>query len=160
MKRCPKCRHEYSDKTLEFCLEDGSRLISPVLTEASFETVVLPGSAAVTDAPGAGPAPAQTAKLQVFKERAVDRGRRIMELAPMIIALVHNYWQWIYADQQETHSIANFLLSAGFIVWLLLLLAGATAGVLALKLARNKSFAITGLIVLAINFLLFVVPRR
>jgi hypothetical protein len=158
MKRCPQCSHEYSDKTLEFCLEDGSRLISAVSAEASRETVVLPGTATVTDSHGT--APAQTAKIQELKERAVDHGLKIMELAPMIIALLHNYWQWIYADKEQTSSIANFLLSAGFIVWLLLLLAGAAAGFLAVKLARNKSFAITALIVLAINFLLFVVPRR
>ena len=34
MKKCPKCNLTYSDNTLEFCLEDGSRLfsISPTQT--------------------------------------------------------------------------------------------------------------------------------
>jgi len=33
MKRCPKCSFVYADSTLDFCLEDGSRLVGAAATE-------------------------------------------------------------------------------------------------------------------------------
>src|SRR5687768_4529638 len=47
MKRCPECRRDYSDETLNFCLDDGSPLL---------------------DGPGAIDEPA-TAAFRVFEEK-------------------------------------------------------------------------------------------
>ncbi|MFN2501807.1 MAG: hypothetical protein ABR530_07335 [Pyrinomonadaceae bacterium] len=44
MKRCPKCRRDYSDETMNFCLEDGSRLVSASGSENP--TVFLAGDSA------------------------------------------------------------------------------------------------------------------
>jgi len=41
MKRCPECRRDYFDDTLNFCLDDGTPLLAgPASTEQ--QTVVLP----------------------------------------------------------------------------------------------------------------------
>ena len=46
MKRCPNCNREYTDGSLEFCLEDGSRLVSPT---GNFlpQTIVMPTTSSV-----------------------------------------------------------------------------------------------------------------
>lgn len=160
MKKCPKCRREYSDGTLEFCLEDGARLISPILTKTSEETVVLPNTEVLPNFETNPIEPAKTTKVQELKEKAVNRGYKVLEIAPIVFALIHNYWQWLYVDKQRFSTVAEFILSANFIVWLLFLLIGAIVSIFALKLAKNKGFAITSLIILAINLLLFIVPRR
>ena len=160
MKKCPKCRREYSDGTLEFCLEDGARLISPILTKTSEETVVLPNTEVLPNFETNPIEPAKTTKVQELKEKAVDRGYKVLEIAPIVFALIHNYWQWLYVDKQRFSTVTEFILSANFMVWLLFLLIGAIVSIFALKLAKNKGFAITSLIILAINLLLFIVPRR
>jgi hypothetical protein len=43
MKQCPKCKHEYDDDSLRFCLEDGTPLSRPDVSPKSAEpTAVLP----------------------------------------------------------------------------------------------------------------------
>ena len=160
MKSCPKCNREYSDRTLEFCLEDGARLVSPILAKTSEETVVLNNSEVLPNFETNPLEPVKTTKVQELKEKAVDRGYKVLEIAPIVFALFHNYWQWLYADKQSTYNIGEFLLSVNFVVWLLLLLVGTGFSLAAIKLTHNKGFAITSLIILAINFLLFIVPRR
>jgi len=45
MKQCPKCKHEYDDDSLRFCLEDGTPLARPDVSPKSAEpTAVLPGN--------------------------------------------------------------------------------------------------------------------
>lgn len=167
MKRCPKCNREYSDQTLEFCLEDGARLIAAVQMKTSVETVILPN--AVIQPTVANPisptanskvTPTTQTKVQEFKEIAVDKGYQVLEIAPIVLALIHNYWQWLYADKHNFSSFADFFLSSSFIVWLFLLIVSTALSISALKFGRYKGFAITSLIILAINFLLFIVPRR
>jgi hypothetical protein len=168
MKYCPKCNREYSDPSLEFCLEDGVRLNPFLPTKRSEETVVLPPNAIQTN-PASGPVtPTQnlhlenskTNKVQVLKEKAVDRGYQILEVAPIVFALIHNYWQWLFADKQTTSSILDFLLSGSFIVWFILFIFTLGLSLSTLKFGRNRGFAVTGLIILAINLLLFIVPRK
>jgi hypothetical protein len=177
MKKCPKCRTEYSDETLRFCLEDGTELSfvgkqSEVATEVfsigqkSTETMffdrgdgvpqTLPNDAAATakqDLPSA----TQPSSL---KEKTVEKGYRALEVGTLVFALALNWWQWLYVDRQNYLPVANFLLSAEFLIWLLLLLAGTTSGLLTLKFSRKKELAYVGLVILAINFLLLLVPRR
>ena len=160
MKKCPKCRRDYSDGTLEFCLEDGARLVSPILTKTSEATVILPNTEILPDFSTNPLEAAKTTKVQELKEKAVAQGYKILEIAPIVFALVHNYWQWLYVDKQKFYTVSEFLLSANFIVWLILLMIGAGLSISTLKFGRNKSFAITSLIILAINLLLFIVPRR
>jgi len=40
MKCCPKCNIEYFDKTLEFCLEDGTRLVLNSTYQTETPTIV------------------------------------------------------------------------------------------------------------------------
>ena len=45
MKQCPKCKHEYDDDSLRFCLEDGTPLARPNVSPKSEEaTAVLPAN--------------------------------------------------------------------------------------------------------------------
>lgn len=44
MKQCPECRRVYRDETLNFCLEDGSRLIAAAMSGDEPTTAVLPQS--------------------------------------------------------------------------------------------------------------------
>jgi hypothetical protein len=103
----------------------------------------------------------QAGKQELFPPPAVSsQALKALEIAPIVLALAHNWWQWIYLNNQYYPSLAAFLLSANFLMWLLLFAVGAAAGLLALKFGRSKGFAYAGLVILAINLLLFLVPKR
>jgi hypothetical protein len=177
MKRCPKCRVEYFDQMLEFCLEDGAKLMvvsNPTATETkdvktnrnNLETVAfgasaeLPKTVEVKDFATVKPAPAAVAEPASLKRNAVEQGYRALEIGTLVFALAHNWWQWLYVDHQRDNSFVNFLLSAEFLIWFLMLLAGTVFGILTLRLSRSKALAYAGLVILAINFLLLLVPRK
>lgn len=167
MKQCPKCKREYSDKTLEFCLEDGARLVSFIQTKTSVETVVLPQNAIqplpispINSTIESSPETNKPTKVQELRVKAVDQGYKILEIAPIIFALIHNYWQWLFADKHPFYSFIDYFLSGAFIGWLILLVVSVGFSLSAIKFGKNKGFAITSLIILAINFILFIVPRR
>ena len=180
MKRCPKCNLEYFDNTLEFCLEDGSKLFNvsnydeaPTVTRpnpanpSTEKTVNLPYSKppATLRFEAVNQANNQTVEKTVtapdlLKDKVTDKTFRILETAPIVVSLAHNWWQWIYLNNQYYPSLTAFLLSANFLMWLLLLITGAAISLLALKYSRNKGFAYTSLVILAINLLLFLVPKR
>src|SRR4051794_24461132 len=42
MKRCPECLRDYFDETLNFCLDDGARLVSGPFTGQLDPTVLFP----------------------------------------------------------------------------------------------------------------------
>lgn len=170
MKRCPKCSADYFDNMLEFCLEDGTRLTfapqsatatiptarhaaetsegpgGPVIQRPSEETVVIPGREKKTDSK------ADSAN--------ISHSTEIVQIGSVALALAHNWWQWIYLEKVYISSITDFLLSANFLMWLLLLAAGTAAGVYSLKHSRSRTLAIISLVMLAINLILFLVPRR
>ncbi|MGI9037040.1 MAG: hypothetical protein ACR2GD_13525 [Pyrinomonadaceae bacterium] len=176
MKRCPKCNLNYPDETLEFCLEDGTRLISENRVDEEIQTVTrsnAPGSTTAKtvslpfSTPGAvshlptGNAQIKTpAPTSALKERAVEKSNQALEIAPLVVALAHNWWQWIYLNNQYYSSFTTYVLSANFLMWLLLLAAGAVLGLLAVKRVGDKRFAIAGLVILAVNLILFLVPKR
>jgi hypothetical protein len=179
MKKCPNCQAAYFDEMLEFCLEDGAKLTvvsssgaiktEPVVrNQKSVETMFFDASAGITpktvevrdSAATAVQSPANETKPLSLKENAVEKGSRALEISAIVFALAHNWWQWLYVDRQNYGSIANFLFSADFLIWFLLLLAGTAAGLLTLKLSRRKGMAYAGLVILAINFLLLLVPRK
>ena len=85
---------------------------------------------------------------------------KILEISPLVIALAHNWWQWVYLNNQYYYSFGSYVFSANFLMWLLLLATGGIIGLISLKKNQNKSFAIAGLVILAINLLLFLVPKR
>ena len=181
MKQCPKCKTKYSDPTLEFCLEDGVRLVLSKNPGTEFPTETIPNKPNLVTAentiefPSANPIvrnppdpeisnvkfPVSTLKVNSGLERGVAHtGERILETAPIVIALAHNWWQWVYLDNQYYSSFSSYVFSANFLMWLLLLVSGAVVSLLTLKRSENKGFAISSLVVLAINLLLFIVPRR
>jgi hypothetical protein len=169
MKRCPSCKAEYFEDRLEFCLEDGSRLERPggagnIDRPYAGETVPLRVSPPV---PGAADSaetvvlaePEPTAvKAAAIPSLSTEHGW--VEMTGLGIALLHNWWQWIYLEKVYVHSIAEFLLSANFLMWLLLLAAGLAINIYALKRTGNKLLVAISLITLSINLLLFVIPRR
>jgi hypothetical protein len=179
MKKCPQCEAAYFDEMIEFCLEDGTKLIvvsnptmidtKPFITDQkSIETVFFDASAEV--APKTVELPRSKTEIQPtaavteqplsLRQKTVQKGYRALEVGTVIFALAHNWWQWVYIDRQSYGSIGNFLFSANFSVWFLLLAAGTTSGIFSLKLSGKKDLAYTGLIILAINFLLLLVPRK
>jgi len=178
MRKCPQCQAAYFDEMLEFCLEDGSKLTvvsnsgatktEPVVRDQkNVETMFFDASAGIPktvevkdSAATAIQSPASETKPLSLKENAVEKGSRALEIGTIVFALAHNWWQWLYVDRQNYGSIANFLFSADFLIWFLLLLAGTVAGLLTLKLSRRKGMAYVGLVILAINFLLLLVPRK
>jgi hypothetical protein len=177
MKRCPKCYVDYFDNMLEFCLEDGAKLHvvsepsggpaaktgtervrSTVEETISFETPIMP----------AAPQPLEKPEIEtvvthgLVQEAKPDRSNstRALEIAPIVLALMHNWWQWLYLENQYVSSIASYVFSANFLMWVLLLGAGIALSLKALKSLQEKAFAYISLVILAINLLLFVVPRK
>jgi len=166
MKCCPICNVEYLDNTLEFCLEDGTQLVSSANTElTAAKTEVL------KDFPSQLPFEFEnsnetilqhkdTDKLSHIKEKVTYQGFRIIEVAPIVLSLSHNYWQWLYLNKTNYNDTISFLTSSQFVVWLLLLFSGAISSFVALKFGKNKGFAIASLVILAINLLLSIVPNK
>jgi magnesium-transporting ATPase (P-type) len=166
MKRCPKCNVEYLDNTLEFCLEDGTRLVlSANQNPTTAKTAVL------SDFPKHLPFEFETSKetilqnkdtdkLTHIKEKVTYQGFKIIEVAPIVLSLTHNYWQWLYLNKTNYNDTISFLTSSQFVVWLLLLMSGAISSFIALKFGKNKGFAIASLVILAINLLLSIVPNK
>jgi hypothetical protein len=178
MKKCPQCEAAYFDEMIEFCLEDGAKLTivsSPTTAETkpfitdqkSIETMFfdgrseLPKTVEMKDSTTVvQPSAAVTEQPLSLKQKTVQKGYRALEVGTLVFALAHNWWQWLYVDRQSYGSIGNFLLSADFLIWFLLLVAGTVSGLLTLKLSRKKELAYAGLVILAINFLLLLVPRK
>lgn len=176
MKKCPQCQADYFDEHLEFCLEDGAKLkvVGNSATSArteildreqnSIETFSfgseLPKTVEARQPETAERQTAEVTKLDALKQKSVEKGFRALELGTLIFALAHNWWQWIYVERQNYGSISNFLLSLDFLIWFLLLLAGAACGILTLKFSSKKEMAYIGLVILAINFILLLVPLK
>ncbi|MGB7068933.1 MAG: hypothetical protein WBD22_05520 [Pyrinomonadaceae bacterium] len=178
MKRCPNCNAEYSDNSLEFCLEDGSRLAmlaakpsEPVTSSSPVGQRPMTVATEVIFGIGnqAQRAPAKAEETVtivadkttlVSPDKSTSTANRLLELSPIVIALAHNWWQWLYIEGTYISSIASFIVSAPFLMWLLLLAAGVSICLIAVKRAERKEFAYTSLVILAINLILFLVPRR
>ena len=183
MKRCPKCNLDYFDNALEFCLEDGTKLLAsnnfseeiPTISRSdksnltAAETVNLSYLDAEKNlqfnkiAQNRGDQPAKlshTAAPNLLKEKDVLKNYEILEVVPIFLALAHNWWQWIYVNNQYYSSLPSFLISANFLMWLLLLIAGTVVSLFAVKKCNTKGFAYTSLVILSINLILFLVPKR
>lgn len=177
MKRCPKCNTDYFDNLLEFCLEDGARLVLLSETAREFKTVTndISGNPATakTEAFAFAPIAPETradplaektqsnpSAVKKIETRVKNTGLETLSIAPIILSLAHNWTQWIYLDRGNYGSVSAFLVSPDFLIWMFLLLTGAIVGLLALKYCEKKGFAYAGLIILAINLLLFLIPKR
>jgi hypothetical protein len=175
MKRCPKCNADYFDNMLEFCLEDGMRLTSVSDTggktaqanpprPTAAETVSLPfaGVPKTLEVPGSSSGEIETivAKTDMVLPSIPAKTSSVLENAPIVLALAHNWWQWLYLEKQYFSSFVEYILSANFLMWLLLLAAGVIVSLLAVKRSERKIVAYTSLVILAINLILFIVPRR
>ncbi|MDQ3041790.1 MAG: hypothetical protein M3R11_05350 [Acidobacteriota bacterium] len=66
-----------------------------------------------------------TPQKTLIKDKVTEQSNSVLELAPFVIALAHNWWQWIYLNNQYYSSFSTYVLSANFIMWLLLLTTGA-----------------------------------
>ena len=182
MKRCPKCSSQYFDNMLDFCLEDGSKLlvVSEVLdrkplravppstkSPTQADTLFIPQNGAITNPIDAE---VETTQRSNFKSQLQIKSEKIktsltekwflfLKFTPMVLAIAHNYWQWLYLAPKSSSPLSDFLLSYQFLIWFLLLISGAVFGIISLKYGKSKSFAITALIILAINALLSIVPK-
>lgn len=175
MKQCPSCKFVYADDTLEFCLEDGSRLVSEPerLTETptvyatkksvadTEKTLNLPFSEPPATVEFRGAKNLQTPDDPALaKESSSKRSYKILETSSIAVALAHNWWQWLYLNNQYYSTFSAYVLSANFLMWLLLLAGGIGIGFYAVKRVPNKIVPIIGLVILAVNLILFAVPKR
>lgn len=163
---------------LEFCLEDGAKLAvvgsraTATETKAfntdqkSVETMFfdaaakIPKTLEMNDAAAVNaPRPAATETVSL-KQKTVETGSRALEVGTLVLALAGNWLQWLYIERQSYGTLTNFLFSPEFLIWLVLLFGGAAAGLLTLKFSRTKALAYAGLVVLAVNFLLLLVPKK
>ncbi len=174
MKRCPKCNTEYFDNMLEFCLDDGTKLsfaAQPTGIRTQLDTAEMPSTipqaASISHAnseetvvirPRAAPAAEKAGAPPHLGEES--QTAKIIATAPIVLALAHNWWQWIYLEKTYIYSITDFLLSANFLMWLLLLVSGTIVSLLAVKHSKDRTLGIISLVALAINLILFLVPRR
>ena len=167
MKRCPKCNADYFDNMIEFCLEDGTRLTSlqdppgPVASaKRSGPTPAAGVTMPLAHETGRGEVETVVARAVEARRETVGSPNLAIEIAPVVLALAHNWWQWLYLEKQYMSSLLEYILSANFLMWLLLLGAGAAVSLYSLRRSERKGFAYTGLVILAINLILFLVPRR
>lgn len=175
MKKCPKCNFNYSDDTLEFCLEDGSRLFSAQPTQTETPTVTIPLQPTIFTEKTVdlhSPNAPRVVEFQTSKNLQTDAGTnsikndsfvnnyKILEIVSIAVALVHNWWQWLYLNNQYYSSFSTYVLSANFLMWLLLLAFGGFLGIYSLKKIQNKTVPVISLVLLSINLLLFLVPKH
>lgn len=175
MKRCPKCNVGYFDNMLEYCLEDGTRLTNHLQTAradgATTEAYSFPRMAEPTAILGKEPVPDTIDSPSSPELETVDAKRasmlpgtgtaaKVLEITPIVLALAHNWWQWLYLENQYVSSIASYIFSANFLMWLLLLVSGVFISLWSAKQSERKTIAYASLIVFAINLILYIVPRR
>lgn len=172
MKKCPKCSFAYYDNTLDFCLEDGTRLevvsdnqptaTIPRPASTAEKTLFIPNTAAeIETVQRSNLAPTiEVKELDKSPDVSEKKIYKMLEIAPVVVALTHNWWQWVYLEGQSYSSFTNYVFSGNFLGWLFLLLVGTLLSVLSLRNSRDKKFAIISLSILAINLLLFIVPRK
>jgi hypothetical protein len=172
MKRCPKCRTDYFDNMLDFCLDDGERLLTPGQNEELKKTAPTQAETVAFDKKDYAPvnnfftrdAADQIQsrienKSEKIKQEIKQRWVKWLEIMPIIPALAHIYWQWLYLSRKYYYQFYDYFFSSEFIIWLLLLIITLIFGIISLKFSIRKDFAITALIVLAINVLLSIVPK-
>lgn len=88
------------------------------------------------------------------------RGYEVIGNVPIVIALAHNWWQWLYLEKQYVSSVTDYIISANFLMWLLLLISGVAISLFVVRSGSKKVNAYISLFILAINLILFLVPRR
>lgn len=178
MKRCPVCQKEYYDETLGFCLDDGSKLLKvdrinneiltvetnkPALDLTNSKTVQFPnqkdGNAPDFVKPETRPNKQISEKTEIIKKNLTNSTQKFLEISPIVFALAHNYWQWLYLYRQPAYQLTAFFTSYNFLIWIFLLFGGLMFGLFSLKYGKNKGFAVTALVVLAINVILSIVPK-
>lgn len=173
MKRCPKCNRSF-DTSLDFCLEDGSRLTSlpdtasAVTVEAKAVDTVQPTVAypispirkATDELSHAAETETVVARKEILGPEAISRPSQAFEYGAIAIALGHNWWQWLYLEKQYFSSFFEYVFSANFLMWMLLLVGGAAVSLFVVRKSERKLLGVLSLVILAINLLLFLVPRR
>jgi len=173
MKRCPKCNRSF-ENSLDFCLEDGTRL-TPIFDAATAVTVeskaaqtapptvaypIAPVREAANNLSAAADVETVVAKKEILGAETISRPSPAFEYAAIAIALAHNWWQWLYLERQYASSIFDYIFSANFLMWLLLLASGTGVSLLVVRKSERKIFGILSLVILGINLILFLVPRR
>ncbi len=181
MKECLQCLAKYFDNMLEYCLDDGTKLLStaettaaPTQPNAVFPKVAPAAGKTIEFSPSVDQTNGETETIQIetqkvkqnrhaqtdkIKNSAISQSLVFLEHAPLIIALAHNYWQWLYLSKLYYNGFTAYVLSPSFLFWVVLLMLGTGFSVSALKYCVSKKFAVTALVVLAINVLLYLVPK-
>ncbi|MEP6787191.1 MAG: tetratricopeptide repeat protein [Acidobacteriota bacterium] len=107
MKRCPKCWRDYTDDTLSFCLDDGSRLLEGPATE------ILPASQRPSEAP--------TRELSEVAKKPPNRIRLRSWLLPTVVVgilglvgfFAYRYFTNTNARQIESIAVIPFVNESG-----------------------------------------------
>jgi len=98
MKRCPQCRRIYADETLNFCLDDGSRLIDGSSQSSEASTAVMRNSA---DSSVSYPDRAVEQDIQYCKtDDGVQIAYSIIGKGPLLVRVLGHFthlemeWEW------------------------------------------------------------------
>jgi hypothetical protein len=160
---------------LDFCLDDGERLLLLKQNNAGFNEVLPTQAETVALNNKLNPTvfvPQDTKtelqndrqtelqnKSERIKQQVTLQWLKTLEIVPIILALAHNYWQWLYLARKNYYDFSSFFISLDFLIWLILLITGSVLGIVSLKYNERKGFAITALVILAINVILSIVPK-
>ena len=97
MKSCPNCKIDYLDNTLEFCLKNGTRLVSPGNQNSTrSETAVLHDFSKHLQFEFKNSKETilqnkETGTLAHIKDKVTPQGFKIIEVALIVPVLAHNY---------------------------------------------------------------------
>src|SRR6185369_5628593 len=126
MKRCPKCSSQYFDNMLDFCLEDGAKLLivsevldrktvgpanPPPLTQSptQAETIFIPQNRTIVNTVNSEVETRQKnnfqnqfqIKSEKIKTSLTEKWYLFLKFTPIVLALTHNYWQWLYLARKS-----------------------------------------------------------
>lgn len=160
---------------LDFCLDDGERLLALKQKDTDFNEVSPTQAKTIalnnnlnhtlfvpqdikTELQNEQHTELQN-KSERIKQKVTLQWLKTLEIVPIILALAHNYWQWLYLARKNYYDFSSFFFSLDFLIWLILLITGSVLGIISLKYNERKGFAITSLVILAINVILSMVPK-
>jgi len=86
MKHCPKCDREYSDESLNFCLEDGETLVQAELPSEARTAIQVPEVSSAAARPGK--TSERTAILPRERLRAPGTSKRTLWLAAAVSTVI------------------------------------------------------------------------
>jgi Tol biopolymer transport system component len=113
MKRCPKCRKDYFDDSLIYCLDDGARLLVGSITDEP-ATAILSGDPESSDDPArqiSADVPSARSNSLTFRLPAFLSNERLPWIAAIIMAFIAAIFAYGYFNHRADHRLQAIRLS-------------------------------------------------